>query len=118
MTGLKEAFYITCPVEDAHKLDAVIQGKVENQIFFNGQEAEGRIKNLAAGADFRMISQQAAFFFQLINKLICGGGIILGDVIPDFIKVMKSEGPPEDFWHQCTALVFFLRRARPRFLIS
>lgn len=59
---LQQAFQITRAMQDAHDFDPVIQGKIENQVFFNGKKSQGRMEGFARGTDFRVLSQKMAFF--------------------------------------------------------
>lgn len=83
-------------MQDAHDFNPVIQGKVENQVFFNGKKPQGRMQAFARCADFRMLGEKAAFFFYSVYETVGSLGIILGNIIPDLIKVLKRQGPPEN----------------------
>lgn len=81
-------------MQDAHDFDPVIQGKVEDQVFSNGKKPQGRMEGFAGCANFWMFGQKAAFSFYSVYEIVGSLGIILGDIIPDLIKVLKRKGPP------------------------
>jgi hypothetical protein len=62
-------------MQDAHDFNPVIQGKKENQLFFNGKKLQGRMEGFAIGIDFRVFSQKTAFFFYLVYEIVGSLGL-------------------------------------------
>lgn len=103
--------YVHAPVQDAHNINAIRQRKIENQVIPNGETPQPGLKIGAARAHARERGQGQQFFLNTIQKLVGVVGIVLGDIPPDFIKIVFS------FWRvskrAASGLILSLSRGQP-----